>query len=380
MLKLENISVNFQDFSLKKICLEVPKGEYHVLLGPSGSGKTLILNCIAGFQNHHNGKIIYKNKDISKEAPNKRGISFLFQDLALFPHLNVSENIEYPLKIKKYKKAERQSKVNEYLNFTEIYHLKDRQIGQLSGGEKQRVAIARSLVSGTDMLLLDEPFSAIDSQLLISLKKLLKKISAAGISVIHVTHNFEEAINMAQKISIINNGEIIQTGTVDEIFNAPKNSFIAIFSGNKNFFNCKQVITLNESEYVLVPKIKTSDNQKDFDFNEMYLDFSNKSELEKYSSDYLIIEILPEKNQNIQGIILDSQNIIISEKRNISSARNNFPAYVENIFPTKSGYDIEVFCGVNFWISLTKSSFENLKVEQNKKVYISFKASAVKLI
>jgi molybdate/tungstate transport system ATP-binding protein len=377
MLKLVNISVDFPDFSLKNISLDISDEEYHVLLGPSGSGKTLLLNCIAGFQKIKAGEIYYSNKNITNIPANKRNISFLFQDLALFPHMDVKSNLEYPLKIKGVSKSEREKLINEYLDFVEIKHLKDRRTDNLSGGEKQRVAIARCLITGNKLILLDEPFSAIDSQLILSLKKLLKKISSKGISIIHVTHNFEEAINMAQKISVIENGRIMQTGKIDEIFNNPGSCFVANFRGKKNYFTVNQVINNDTGQYILINSI---DSKSGVIVSEMENNYWSTKLDSLAEGKYVIIqsgesqEILPG-----QGVIIETKDIIISESKIISSARNNFLGFVSNIFPTQDAYEIEIYCGINIWVEITKQSFKEMNIREGKKIYLSFKASSVKI-
>ncbi len=382
MLRLDNISVDFSDFSLKNIYLTINPGEYRVLLGPSGSGKTLILNCITGFQKLNSGQIFYLNKNITNTAANKRNISFLFQDLALFPHLNVNDNLAYPLKIKGLKNNEIQNIINEYLDFTEIKHLKDRTIDKLSGGEKQRVAIARCLINGNKMILLDEPFSAIDSQLLLSLKKLLKRISAKGISIIHVTHNFEEAINMAHKISVIENGCLLQTGTIDEIFNKPASGFVANFSGKKNHYLVEKAVNINNTEQCLL--IKTQKSESIFSdqmiMSNLFID--NVTDTDNINSGNYV-PILASKSNKVspkQGIIIDMEDIIIAESPFASSARNNFTGIITSIFPVRNAYEIEIYCGINLWVKITEQSFQNMNIKEGKEIHLSFKATAVKIL
>ena len=360
MLKLDKICVVLPDFSLKDISLEIEKGEYHILLGPSGSGKTMLLNTIAGFQKLKSGEIFLNNQNISDVAPNKRDVSLLFQDLALFPHLNVFENIAFPLQIRKLPKNVIAERVEEYLSFTEISDLKYRRIDKLSGGERQRVALARILVTKSELLMLDEPFSAIDSQLKLSLKKLLKKISGLGVTIIHVTHNLEEAINLADRVSVIENGKITQTGSIESVFSKPKNSFIASFSGNRNYFTSIDIIRENDSDFAVI--LANSDDKLE-------------TKIEK-----ILIELPNYESQNIQGLIIDSKNIIISENRINSSARNNFEGDIVSIFKTEHGFDIEVNIGIKLWISVTKHSFDELNLTIGKKVWICFKASAVIVI
>jgi len=348
MIDIDKICIYLPDFSIENISFTIAKGEYHVLLGPSGSGKTLILNAIAGLKSINAGQIIYKGNNITKLAPNKRNIPFLFQDLALFPHLNVFDNIAFPLNIKKINKKVIEQRVDDLLDFVGITALKNRRIDKLSGGEKQRVAIARCLILESEVILLDEPFSAIDTQLLLELKKLLKKISSSGVTVVHVTHNFEEAVNLADKITVIDKGRIIQSGLTEQVFNNPANSFIAAFSGKRNYFACKNYFVSDGNYFVQL-------------VNDVILE-------------------IPQVNEKISGIIIDSSHIILSETKIISSARNSFSGTIKSFFKSFSGYDIEVDIGISLWISITSHSYSELNIEKNKCVWISFKASAIKII
>jgi len=349
MLSIKNISLSAGDFCIKNLSLEIADGEYHALLGPSGSGKTVLLNTIAGFIKPENGSIFFMDKDISDLAPEKRKISYLFQDLALFPHLNVTNNVAYSLRAKGVKKATIAKLVDEYLDFAQISDLKNRTIEKLSGGEKQRVALARILVTGNPLLLLDEPFSAIDTQLKTGLKKLLRKISDNGITVIHVTHNIEEVLGLADNISIVENGSIIQSGKFYDVLNQPKNKFIAGFSGVKNYFNEISVNNENKSNI-----IKLTDN--------VNIEFSNT---------------LP---SNTSAIIIDSNNIIISESKIVSSARNNYNGVIVSIIKVFNGYSVETDIGIKIWANITDNSFHELKLREGKEIWISFKASSIKII
>ncbi|PKP19024.1 MAG: molybdenum ABC transporter ATP-binding protein [Bacteroidetes bacterium HGW-Bacteroidetes-21] len=229
MLAIKNLEVKAGSFSLKDISFTINKGSYHVLIGPSGSGKTLLLNTIAGFQKIKNGEIVFEGHQIQNSPPEKRGISYLFQDLALFPHLSVFNNIAYPLRNKKLSREDLVKKVEEYLEFTEIKSLANRSIKKLSGGERQRVALSRILITGAPVVMLDEPFSAIDSQLKPSLKALLKKISAQGISILHVTHDFNEIKNLADTVTVIKNGSILVSGCVSEVLTKTDDEFVKSF-------------------------------------------------------------------------------------------------------------------------------------------------------
>lgn len=233
-LSIQNLSSNIGDFSLKNINLDIQDNEYFILLGQSGSGKTMLLETIAGL-NSCSGKILFKGKDISLVATEKRDIGFVYQDFALFPNLNVEENIRFSSRYKKIEDAE--NLFEDIVGFLKLENLLSRDTKDLSGGEKQRVAIARALFSRPKILLLDEPLSAIDPTFRNAIMKSLKDIHRKyGVITIHVTHNFREASYLADKIAIIMNGEIKQVGDAKKILNNPVNIEVASFLGFKNIF------------------------------------------------------------------------------------------------------------------------------------------------
>ena len=364
MLELKNISLRFSDFSLEDVSFQLGNSEYHMLLGPSGAGKTLVMNIIAGFQKPDSGNILYLSQDITNTEPRSRRISYLIQDLALFPHLTVWENVAFPLSVSGLKKNEISHRVKKYLDFTETAHLSDRQINGLSGGEKQRVALARILITETRLIMLDEPFSALDTQLRMSLKKLLKKISDTGVSVLHITHNLDEAVNLADRITVIENGRIISSGKTREVLKKKSSRFMASFSGEKNFFFFVYQKTSGTARFVEM----TSDDQ----------DRENTFKVEFSGT-------IPE---NPRAVIIDSRSIVLSGSRILSSARNNFQAVISALFRNSSGYDVELFIafnpdigkGIHLWTSITEQSYEEMGLGIDKPVWLSFKASAVRII
>ena len=236
-LELNNITKSFtkEESVLKGISLTIDKGEFITLLGSSGCGKTTTLRIVAGLEMPDSGKVFLEGKDVTELAPEERDVNTVFQNYALFPHMNVADNIGYGLKLKKIPKAEIRKKVTEMLELVQLPGFEKRKPSELSGGQKQRVAIARSLVNNPRVLLLDEPLGALDLQLRlamqIELKKLQKKL---GITFIYITHDQEEAINMSDRIAVMNNGKFEQIGTPDEIYNHPKTSYVATFVGNSN--------------------------------------------------------------------------------------------------------------------------------------------------
>lgn len=229
LLKLQNISKQFdQKIVLENINLEINTGEIVSLLGPSGSGKTTLLNIILGLTKMDEGKIIFNGRDVSNVPMKDREFNIVFQDYALFPHLNAYENIVYGLRNKKGMVSEKE--LQEYIDFLELKPHLTKKIGELSGGQKQRVALARTLVTKPKILLLDEPLSALDGVIKESIKQRIQSIAKEyKLTTIIVTHDPEEALTLSDKVLIINRGNISQFGTSREIINQPSNDFVKDF-------------------------------------------------------------------------------------------------------------------------------------------------------
>lgn len=239
-LELKEIKKSFTEGEavLDNISLEISKGEFITLLGSSGCGKTTTLRIIAGLEQPDAGSVWLDGWEVTGLEPNQRDVNTVFQNYALFPHMNVAENIGYGLKLKKVPKSEIRKKVSQMLELVQLEGYEKRKPSELSGGQKQRVAIARALVNNPKVLLLDEPLGALDLQLRramqIELKHLQKKL---GITFIYITHDQEEAINMSDRIAVMRDGRIEQIGTPDEIYNHPKTSYVATFVGNANILH-----------------------------------------------------------------------------------------------------------------------------------------------
>lgn len=285
IIELKSVRKEFDDetIAVDNFNLEVKKGEFVTFLGPSGCGKTTTLRMIAGFELPTSGEILLNGEDISKLPPNKRPVNTVFQKYALFPHLNVYENIAFGLRLKrlettvtdkkgnikvkkiKLNKYEIDKKVKKALEMVDLEGFEKRSVSTLSGGQQQRIAIARALVNEPEILLLDEPLGALDlkmrKEMQIELKNMHKRL---GITFIYVTHDQEEALTMSDKIVVINDGEIQQIGTPTEIYNEPVNTFVADFIGESNIFNGTVVGKL---------KVKfcgaTFDCLDDFELNDM---------------------------------------------------------------------------------------------------------------
>lgn len=236
-LELKNIKKSFQEGEdvLESICLTAKKGEFVTLLGSSGCGKTTTLRIIAGLEQPDSGQVFLNGKDVTSLEPNQRNVNTVFQNYALFPHMNVADNIGYGLKLKKTSKAEISRRVKEMLELVQLSGFEKRKPSELSGGQRQRVAIARALVNNPEVLLLDEPLGALDLQLRRAMQHELKRLQKKlGITFIYITHDQEEAINMSDTIAVMNHGRFEQIGTPDEIYNHPKTSYVALFVGNAN--------------------------------------------------------------------------------------------------------------------------------------------------
>lgn len=243
VIELENVTKSFEDnVILKNFNFKVKKDEFLTILGPSGCGKTTILRLIGGFEEPDEGKILFNGEDITEKEPYERKINTVFQKYALFPHMNVYNNIAFGLNIKKMDKNLIKERVKEVLKLVNLVGFENREIESLSGGQQQRIAIARALVNEPEVLLLDEPLGALDLKLRQAMQIELKRIQkSVGITFIYVTHDQEEALSMSDTVVVLNNGEIQQMDSPLNIYNEPKNAFVADFIGESNIIKAKML-------------------------------------------------------------------------------------------------------------------------------------------
>ena len=239
IIELKNVTKAFDgEVVLDNISLDIYDNEFLTLLGPSGCGKTTTLRLIGGFESADEGDIIFMGENINNMPPHKRNVNTVFQRYALFPHLNVFENVAFPLREKKVPKAEIEQKVRDMLSLVALTGFEHRSVTSLSGGQQQRVAIARALVSQPKVLLLDEPLAALDLKLRKDMQQELKKIQkATGITFVFVTHDQEEALSMSDTVVVMSEGRIQQIGTPIDIYNEPENAFVADFIGESNILD-----------------------------------------------------------------------------------------------------------------------------------------------
>lgn len=252
MIKILNLEKEFKNFKLKNINLNIKKGEFYILLGSTGAGKSVILESIAGLIKPEKGKIFIDDEDITNKKPENRKVAICYQDYNLFPHMTVENNIKFGLR---YKTQKNDKRFEELTRWLDIERILDRYPKNLSGGEKQRVSIARALITDPKILLLDEPLSALDShikdRLMCDLKKLHEKME---LTILMITHSFQEAYYLGQRTSVINNGEILQTDKLENILKKPNSRFVASFVGVKNVFQDEKGFIGIRPENVILQK------------------------------------------------------------------------------------------------------------------------------
>ena len=257
LLRLEGIKKSFGQVEvLRELDLSVGRGEFITLLGPSGCGKTTILRIIAGLETADSGRVYMDGSDITAFEPDKRGVNMVFQSYALFPHMNVEQNIGYSLKLKGTPKAEIRQAVADALDMVQLAGFQKRRPDQLSGGQRQRVAVARALINRPKVLLLDEPLGALDLQLRrqmqVELKRLQKQL---GITFVYITHDQEEALAMSDRVAVIRNGAFEQIGSAAEVYQRPRTAFVAKFVGNANLLPSGGgvCVAVREENIILTP-------------------------------------------------------------------------------------------------------------------------------
>jgi molybdopterin-binding protein len=353
MLDIDHIRVSFPGFSLEEVSLHVASGDYLALLGVSGAGKTVLLEVLAGLIRPSSGRILLNGRDITRDKVQGRGIGLVYQDLSLFPHMTVRQNIGYPLKEILPNRQDRDLRVRELAAETGIPHLLDRHPGTLSGGEAQRVALARTLASDPKVLLLDEPLANLDVKLKAGLRSLLRRIHRGGKTVIHVTHDFMEAATLANRVAVIEKGRLVQCGTPEEVFRHPATEFVARFGGVKNLFACR---VEGVPSQVGMCKARVGDG--------------------------MVLFFVGQAGAGRGFVMVPQEDIFLSEGRLDSSAVNQLHGTITEVL--HSGQGVEVVAesgeGVSFVASVSRKSLDRMDLHPGKPVWLSFKASAVRFI
>lgn len=347
MIRIEDVSRDWKQFKLDHVNLEVEEGEYFMIIGPSGSGKTMLLETIAGMWNVDSGRIYMNGRDVTNFPPEERGVGFVYQNYMLFPHKTVFENIAFGLNIRRVEKDEINLRVEEMMNLMGISHLADRLPRTLSGGEQQRTALARALIIYPKVMLMDEPLSALDRVTREDLMKLLKDLhSKFDTTFIHVSHNLEEALMLADRIALMRNGRISQVGTSTEVFRKPADKFVADFVGVEN------IIEGVASE--------------------------TKEKLTVVDTGNIVLYSVEQKKGKVH-VTVRPEDIILSSKRVTTSARNVFEGKVKEISDRGALIRLKIDVGEPLIVFLTRQSFLDMELNVGKTVWAEFKATAVHL-
>jgi molybdopterin-binding protein len=347
MIKVKKLCVDLGEFVLQNISLGIEEGEYFIVLGPTGAGKTVLLESIAGLYPIKSGEIWLRGKDVTGLEPEKRRISIVYQDHVLFPHLSVKDNIAFGLKMNKAKTAEITDRLNWIAELLGIPHLLHRKPDTLSGGEKQKVALGRAIITRPELLLVDEPLSALDPETRENVQHELRRLhKALGITILHVTHDFEEAIALGNRIAVVGEGQLKQVGTPEEVFRHPNSEFVARFAMTRNIFagraerkpNGDTIFRVNGTEFIIA-----------LDVDGAY-----------HAS------IRPE-------------DILISSEPLHSSARNCFPGTITHVVDKGSTLYVTVSVPPELSCLVTRRSFNEMELGEGREVYITFKASSIHL-
>lgn len=350
MLEVVKLSHKAGDFVLDVHRMVINRGSYNVLLGPSGAGKTMLLELMAGYERCQSGHIILDGLDITHLPPSKRGLGMVFQKLWLFPHLTVAQNIAYGLIARKLNSNDIRHEVQGLAQLTHCQHLLNRKADKLSGGEAQRVAIARTLALAPKVLLLDEPLTNLDGALKLEISSLLRQLHRQGQTIIHVTHDHHEAMSLATDVTVIHQGKLLQQGSKEEVFTRPRNAFVAQFAGIRNFYT---------------GTLSPPSNMQ----NDLYT-FS--------TGNVRFLLPKPDADSTSGFASIDARAITISPEMLNSSAVNQFCGIIADLLDLADGIEVVVDVkGVLFRAIVTKNSAQRLNLQVGNEVYLQFKGSSV---
>ncbi len=349
MLCVEDLTVELGAFRLEGVDLDLAATDYYVLLGASGAGKTVVLESIAGLLCPSRGRIQLDGNEISRRPIRHRGIGLVYQDRALFPHLSVARNIAYALR--GHSRNGRTRRVAELAARVGCEHLLERHPGTLSLGEAQRVALARTLAAEPRLLLLDEPLASLDVRSKGAMRLLLRRLHAAGQPVLHVTHDYEEALALATRVGVLEDGHIAQQGTPDQVFHYPRSDFVAGFVGIRNYLRGKLIDNDAEGESRFVPSAGP------------------------------ILHVSCDEPPGPAGLLIRSEDLILSHKDPGGSLRNRLPGTVVDGERTRRGMEVTVAVeSCRLHALVTRRSWTDLDLAPGRPIWISCKSTALTVV
>jgi ABC-type sugar transport system ATPase subunit len=350
MIEIRDMRVRLGKFTLQDMNLKIREGEYFVILGPTGAGKTVILEAIAGLCRIRHGSIFINGENATNLPPERRRIAYVPQDYALFPFLDVRENIRFGLKKSEADREEVSRRIDKLAHMLGISQLLERRVGNLSGGEKQRVALARALATSPRILLLDEPLSSLDVTTAKYLRLELRRFhDELGITTIHVTHNLMEAEELADRIAIIDGGKLEQVGTREEIFLSPCNETVSNFIGTPNILSCERCSDLGHG---LIEAVCGQ-----------------------------IPIILPYEGSEVRKIALFPRDIYVSAKKPPGPQLNRFQGTVTDIRPFSSLARLKVRVGDNELLAeMPKAALEEMAITVGQEVYLILKIRGIRIV
>ncbi len=356
MIRLDSLHVRVGNFDLRDISLEVPKGGYALIIGPTGSGKTTLLEAVAGHARLRSGRVFMHDDEVTHLPPERRGLGFVYQQYHLFPHLTVRENIGYGIRRPGSGSTamDPAARVAELAGMLAIEPLLDRPVRGLSGGEQQRVALARALAPKPSILLLDEPFAAVDPATRQVLRRELRELhEREGITTLQVTHDFDEALRLGDLVAVLSEGRIAQSGTPEQVFRYPNSAFVARFVGTGN------VIAGS------VERTKSPDAAGPF--------------RGRFTGGNLTLDVVAEREGPIHAVIRP-EDIVLSLTHHPGSARNHMEGKVVRLERMGPVTLVHLDVGRSLIASLTTQSVEDMGLGAGKAVVVAFKATAILLV
>jgi molybdate/tungstate transport system ATP-binding protein len=356
VIRLENLHVRVGNFDLQEISLQVPDGGYALIIGPTGSGKTTLLEAVAGHARLRAGRVFMHGDEVTDLPPERRGLGFVYQQYHLFPHLSVRDNIGYGLRHSRDSRngLDPESRISDLARMLAIVPLLDRPVRGLSGGEQQRVALARALAPKPSILLLDEPFAAVDPATRQVLRRELRELhEREGITTLQVTHDFDEALRLGDLVAVLSEGRIAQSGTPEQVFRYPNSAFVARFVGSGN---------------VIAGSVERTEPEN-----------GPGTFRGRFSGGGLVLDVVAEREGPIHAVIRP-EDIVLSLTHHPGSARNHMAGRVvrlERIGPVTL---VHLDVGRPLIASLTSQSVEEMGLKSGAAVVIAFKATAILLV